>query len=91
MIATREPIPALFKNGGAGVNISPTLAPASVTGSATYSGTKAAMERITAALAVVFLASDDASWITGKVPARVGRDLGFAMVAWSRAGSGRLG
>ena len=118
LIATREAIPVLSKNAGAGVNISSALAQASVADSAAYSGTKAAMERITAALAVelgpqgirvnsvapgltktdmsdtapqevvdalaqtplgrigkpediaravVFLASDDASWITGQV------------------------
>ena len=119
LIATREAIPALSINGGAVVNISSALAQASVADSAVYSGSKAAMERITAALAVelgpqgirvnsvapgltktemsdtapqevidalvaqtplgrigkpediaqavVFLASDDASWITGQV------------------------
>jgi len=119
LIATREAIPHLSKNGGAVVNISSTLAQASMPGSAAYSGSKAAVERITSALAVelgpqgirvnsvapgvtksdmsdgapqemldmmvaqtplgrlgqpediaravAFLASDDASWITGQV------------------------
>lgn len=52
LIATREAIPHLSKNGGAIVNISSTLAQGSVPGAAAYSGTKAAVERITAALAV---------------------------------------
>jgi len=115
----REAIPHLAKRGGAIVNISSTLARASMPGAAVYSGAKAAVERITSALAVelgpqgirvnsvapgltetdmsagappemvggmvaqtplgrlgqpediakavVFLASDDASWITGQV------------------------
>jgi NAD(P)-dependent dehydrogenase (short-subunit alcohol dehydrogenase family) len=119
LITTREAIPHLAKNGGAVVNISSTLAQASMPGAAAYSGSKAAVERITSALAaelgaqgirinavapgitktdmsaeapqemldsmvaqtplgrigqpediakaVVFLASDDASWITGQV------------------------
>ena len=119
LIATREAIPRLSENGGAVVNISSTIARASMPGTAAYAGTKAAVERITAALAVelgpmgirvnavapgltktsmsdgvppemtgnmvaqtplgrigqpediakavVFLASDDASWITGQV------------------------
>jgi 3-oxoacyl-[acyl-carrier protein] reductase len=119
LITTREAIPYLSKSGGAVVNISSTLAQASVPGASAYSGTKAAVERITSALAaelgpqgirlnsvapgvtetdmsagipqeildgmiaqtplgrlgrpediakaVVFLASDDASWITGQV------------------------
>ena len=119
LITTREAIPALSKNGGAVVNISSTIAQASMPGTAAYAGSKAAMERITSSLAVelgpqgirvnsvapgvtktdmnaiapqevldgmvaqtplgrmgeaediaravVFLASDDASWITGQV------------------------
>jgi NAD(P)-dependent dehydrogenase (short-subunit alcohol dehydrogenase family) len=119
LITTREAIPHLTKTGGAVVNISSTLAQASMPGAAAYSGSKAAVERITSALAaelgphgirlnsvapgltetdmssevpremldgmiaqtplgrlgrpediakaVVFLASDDASWITGQV------------------------
>jgi NAD(P)-dependent dehydrogenase (short-subunit alcohol dehydrogenase family) len=119
LITTREAIPSLSQKGGAVVNISSTLAQASMPGTAAYSGSKAAMERITSALAVelgpqgirvnavapgvtksdmsdtvpqemldgmvaqtplgrmgqpediaravVFLASDDASWITGQV------------------------
>jgi len=119
LITTREAIPHLSKRGGAVVNISSTLAQASMPGASAYSGTKAAVERITSALAaelgpqgirlnsvapgitetdmsagipqemldgmiaqtplgrlgrpediaraVVFLASDDASWITGQV------------------------
>ena len=119
LITTREAIPHLSKNGGAVVNISSTLARASMAGAAAYSGSKAAVERITSALAVelgpqgirvntvapgvtktdmsasapqemidamvaqtplgrlgqpediakavAFLASDDASWITGQV------------------------
>ncbi|MFT5368119.1 MAG: NAD(P)-dependent dehydrogenase (short-subunit alcohol dehydrogenase family) [Candidatus Latescibacterota bacterium] len=119
LITTREAIPSLSQKGGAVVNISSTLARASMPGTAAYSGSKAAMERITSALAVelgpqgirvnavapgvtksdmsdtvpqemldgmvaqtplgrmgqpediaravVFLASDDASWITGQV------------------------
>jgi NAD(P)-dependent dehydrogenase (short-subunit alcohol dehydrogenase family) len=119
LITTREAIPYLAKSGGAVVNISSTLAQASMPGAAAYSGSKAAVERITSALAaelgphgirlnsvapgltetdmsadvpremldgmiaqtplgrlgrpediakaVVFLASDDASWITGQV------------------------
>lgn len=119
LIATREVIPRLSEKGGAVVNISSTIAQASMPGTAAYTGTKAAVERITAALAVelgpmgirvnavapgltktsmsdgvppemtgnmvaqtplgrigqpediakavVFLASDDASWITGQV------------------------
>ena len=116
----REAIPHLSKSGGgAVVNISSTLAQASMPGAAAYSGAKAAVERITSALAVelgpqgirvnsvapgltktdmsagvpqemvdgmiaqtplgrigqpediaravAFLASDDASWITGQV------------------------
>jgi len=49
---TREAIPHLAKGGGAVVNISSTLAQSSMPGSAAYSGTKAAVERMTAALAV---------------------------------------
>lgn len=116
---SREAIPHLSKSGGAVVNISSTLAQASMPGTAVYAGTKAAVERMTSALAVelgpqgirvnavapgltqtdmsaeapqdmvgamvaqtplgrigqpediakavVFLASDDASWITGQV------------------------
>ena len=119
LITIREAIPHLSKSGGAVVNISSTLARASMPGAAAYSGAKAAVERITSALAVelgpqgirlnsvapgltktdmsagipqemvdgmiaqtplgrigqpediaravVFLASDDASWITGQV------------------------
>ena len=119
LITTREAIPHLAKSGGAVVNISSTLAQASMPGASAYSGTKAAVERITSALAaelgpqgirlnsvapgitetdmsagvpqemldgmiaqtplgrlgrpediakaVAFLASDDASWITGQV------------------------
>ena len=119
LITTREAIPYLSKSGGAVVNISSTLAQASMPGASAYSGAKAAVERITSALAaelgpqgirlnsvapgvtetdmsagipqeildgmiaqtplgrlgrpediakaVVFLASDDASWITGQV------------------------
>ena len=119
LITIREAIPHLAKSGGAVVNISSTLAQASTPGAAAYSGTKAAVERITSALAVelgpqgirlnavapgltktdmsagmpedmvdamvaqtplgrigqpediaravAFLASDDASWITGQV------------------------
>lgn len=119
LITTREAISYLSKNGGAIVNISSTLAQASMPGTAAYAGSKAAMERITSALAVelgpqgirvnsvapgvtktdmsatapqemiegmvaqtplgrigepediaravAFLASDDASWITGQV------------------------
>jgi NAD(P)-dependent dehydrogenase (short-subunit alcohol dehydrogenase family) len=119
LITTREAIPELVKNRGAVVNISSTMAQVSMPGAAAYSGSKASVERITAALAVelgpqgvrintvapgvtdtdiistvpkemidgmvaqtplgrigrpediaravVFLASDDASWITGQV------------------------
>jgi meso-butanediol dehydrogenase/(S,S)-butanediol dehydrogenase/diacetyl reductase len=119
LITTREAIPSLSKNGGAVVNISSTIAQVSMPGTAAYAGSKAAMERITSALAVelgpqgirvnsvapgvtktdmsasapqemidgmiaqtplgrigepediaravTFLASDDASWITGQV------------------------
>lgn len=119
LITTREAIPSLAKNGGAVVNISSTIAQAAAPGIAAYAGSKAALERITAGLAVelgpqgirvnsvapgvtdtdltaiapqemldamiaqtplgrigqpediakavVFLASDDASWITGQV------------------------
>jgi NAD(P)-dependent dehydrogenase (short-subunit alcohol dehydrogenase family) len=119
LITTREAIPHLSKSCGAVVNISSTLAQASLAGLAPYSGAKAAVERITSALAVelgpqgirinsvapgltetdmsadlpqemmdnfiaqtplgrlgkpediaravAFLASDDASWITGQV------------------------
>ena len=119
LITTREAIPSLSQNGGAVVNISSTVAQASLPGTAAYAGSKAAMERITSSLAVelgpqgirvnsvapgvtntdiisiapkemidgmiaqtplgrigepediaravVFLASDDASWITGQV------------------------
>ena len=119
LITTREAIPSLAKNGGAVVNISSTIAQAAAPGTAAYAGSKAALERITAGLAVelgpqgirvnsvapgvtdtdltaiapqemldamiaqtplgrigqpediakavVFLASDDASWITGQV------------------------
>ena len=119
LITTREAIPHLSKSGGAVVNISSTLAQASMPGAAAYSGSKAAVERLTSALAVelgpqgvriksvapgvtktdmsssapqemidamvaqtplgrigqpediakavAFLASDDASWITGQV------------------------
>ena len=119
LIATREATAALAKNRGAVVNISSTLAQVSMPGTAAYAGSKAAMERITSALAVelgpqgirvncvapgvtktdmsdavpeemiagmvaqtplgrigepediaravAFLASDDASWITGQV------------------------
>ena len=119
LITTREAIPSLSKNGGAVVNISSTIAQASMPGTAAYAGSKAAMERITSSLAVelgpqgirvnsvapgvtktdmiaiapqemiegmiaqtplgrigepediaravAFLASDDASWITGQV------------------------
>ncbi len=48
----REAVPQLVKSGGNVVNISSTLAQASVPGSAAYSGSKAAVERITASLAV---------------------------------------
>ena len=44
--------PHLSKNGGAIVNISSTLARASVPGVASYSGSKAAVERFASALAV---------------------------------------
>ena len=119
LITTREAIPHLAKTRGAVVNISSTLAQASMPGAAAYSGSKAAVERATTALAVelgpqgirvnavapgltqtdmsdgipqemldgmvaqtplgrigqpediaravAFLASDDASWITGQV------------------------
>jgi len=119
LITIREAIPHLSKSGGAVVNISSTLAQASMPGAAAYSGAKAAVERTTSALAVelgpqgirlnsvapgltetdmsagipqemldgmiaqtplgrlgqpediaravAFLASDDASWITGQV------------------------
>ena len=119
LITTREAIPSLSQNGGVVVNISSTIAQASMPGTAVYAGSKAAMERITSSLAVefgpqgirvnsvapgvtntdiiaiapremidgmvaqtplgrigepediaravVFLASDDASWITGQV------------------------
>ena len=119
LITTREAIPHLSKNGGSVINISSTLAQASMSGAAAYSGSKAAIERLTSALAVelgpqgirvnsvapgltktdmsdgvpqemidgmvaqtplgrigqpediakavAFLASDDASWITGQV------------------------
>jgi meso-butanediol dehydrogenase/(S,S)-butanediol dehydrogenase/diacetyl reductase len=119
LITTREAIPHLAKTRGAVVNISSTLAQASMPGAAAYSGSKAAVERVTTALAVelgpqgirvnavapgltqtdmsdgipqemldgmvaqtplgrigqpediaravAFLASDDASWITGQV------------------------
>ena len=119
LVTTREAIPHLSKSGGSVVNISSTLAQASMPGAAAYSGAKAAVERITSALAVelgpqgirlnsvapgitetdmsagvpqemldgmvaqtplgrigrpediaravAFLASDDASWITGQV------------------------
>ena len=52
LITTREAIPALAKTGGAIVNISSTIAQASMPGTAAYAGSKAAMERITSALAV---------------------------------------
>lgn len=119
LIATRDAIPHLAQTDGVVVNISSTLAQSSMPGAAAYSGSKAAVERLTAALAVelgpsgirvnsvapgltksdmsagmpqemidgivaqtplgriglpediakavVFLASDDASWITGQV------------------------
>ena len=119
LITTREAIPSLARQGGAVVNISSTIAQASMAGTAAYAGSKAALERITSALAVelgpqgirvnsvapgvtktdmsagvpqemldgmvaqtplgrigepediaravAFLASDDASWITGQV------------------------
>ncbi len=119
LITIREAIPHLAKSGGCVVNISSTLAQANMPGAAAYSGSKAAVERITSSLAVelgpqgirlnsvapgltksdmsdgvpqeaidgmiaqtplgrigqpediakavVFLASDDASWITGQV------------------------
>lgn len=119
VIMTRDAIPALAKSRGAIVNITSTVAQASMPGLAVYAGSKAALERITAGLAVelgpqgirvnavapgftrtdlsanvpqemqdgmiaqtplgragepediakavVFLASDDASWITGQV------------------------
>ena len=119
LVLTREALPQLQKRGGAVVNISSTVADFSMAGSALYAGTKAAVNRITAALAVelgplgirvnavapgltitamseaapqemlqgmvaqtplgragkpediarsiVFLASDDASWVTGQV------------------------
>jgi NAD(P)-dependent dehydrogenase (short-subunit alcohol dehydrogenase family) len=119
LITTREAIPSLSENGGAVVNISSTIAQTSMPGTAAYAGSKAALERITSALAVelgpqgirvnsvapgltktdmsaaapqemadamvaqtplgrigepediaravAFLASDDASWITGQV------------------------
>jgi len=51
LITTREAIPHLAKSGGAVVNISSTLAEASMPGASAYSGTKAAVERITSALA----------------------------------------
>ena len=117
--ASIKPGAVLSVHGGAVVNISSTIAQASIPGTAAYAGSKAAMERITAGLAVelgpqgirvnavapgvtrtdlisiapqemldamiaqtplgrigepediaravVFLASDDASWITGQV------------------------
>ena len=52
LITTREAIPSLAKNGGAVVNISSTLAQVSMPGAAAYAGSKAAIERITSALAV---------------------------------------
>ena len=52
LITTREAIPYLSKSGGAVVNISSTLAQASMPGAAAYSGAKAAVERLTSALAV---------------------------------------
>jgi NAD(P)-dependent dehydrogenase (short-subunit alcohol dehydrogenase family) len=52
LITIREAIPHLSKSGGAVVNISSTLAQASMPGAAAYSGAKAAVERITSALAV---------------------------------------
>lgn len=52
LITTREALPELTKSKGTVVNISSTLAQASFPGSAAYSGTKAAIERITSALAV---------------------------------------
>jgi meso-butanediol dehydrogenase / (S,S)-butanediol dehydrogenase / diacetyl reductase len=119
LIATREAIPHLAKSGGSVVNISSTMSQTSMPGAAAYSGSKAAVDRITAALAVelgpqgirvnsvapgltqtemlndapeemiqgmvaqtplgrigqvddiakavLFMASDDASWITGQV------------------------
>ena len=48
----RDAVPHLAKSGGNVVNISSTLAQASMPGSATYSGSKAAVERITSSLAV---------------------------------------
>lgn len=50
--AIREAIPHLVKSGGNVVNISSTLAQASMPGSAAYAGSKAAVERITSSLAV---------------------------------------
>ena len=119
LITTREALPALSASGGAIVNISSTAARQSMPGTAPYTSSKAAIERITPALAVelgpqgirvnavapgttqtpmtdalptemtqamvaqtplgrigqpediakavLFLASDDASWITGQV------------------------
>ncbi len=52
LIATREALPHLMQSGGNVVNISSTLARASFPGAAAYSASKAAVERITAALAV---------------------------------------
>lgn len=50
--AIREATPHLAKTRGAVVNVSSTLAQASVPGTAVYSATKTAVERLTAALAV---------------------------------------
>ncbi len=49
---TREAVPHLAKVGGSVVNITSTLAQASQPGAAAYSGSKAALERITSSLAV---------------------------------------
>ena len=52
LITTREAIPHLAKSKGSVVNISSTLARASIPGGAAYSASKAAVERLTSALAV---------------------------------------
>jgi NAD(P)-dependent dehydrogenase (short-subunit alcohol dehydrogenase family) len=52
LATTREAVPHLARTGGSVVNISSTIARASMPGSAAYAGSKAAVERITSALAV---------------------------------------
>ena len=52
LITTREAIPYLVKTRGSVVNISSTMARVSMPGAAAYSATKAAVDRISSALAV---------------------------------------